>query len=132
MIKYIIVKPELNLSSYERAKKISRALYLLQRPIHIQFEYEKEKILFGVIKHPDGRGALEFDENYILKIHPEATAERLVALFPDVTADERYLLSSFLLTSNNTPFKNIIPSTVTVRDDQYMIQDGWLPDPSEI
>ena len=132
MIKYIIVKPELNLTSTERARKISRALYLISRPLHIQSDNEKNTLLFSILTHPDGRCAIEFDSDTIIKVHPEVSTERLVHLFPDVTTEERYILSSYILTTESFIFSNIIPSTVIVRDEQYMIDDGWLPDPSEI
>lgn len=131
-LKYLIVNPELYLTSLQRAESISRALYLLQSPVHTQFEYEKDVKLLTVLEHEDGRGALEFDENLILRIHPEVSVEKLTHLFPEVSEQERFNLTAVLLSSNQIPLSAIIPSTSTVRDKQYMIDDGWFLSDEEI
>jgi len=51
-----------------------------------------------------------------------------VACFPELTNDERYSLSSYVQTNKSFPFAHIIPSTTTVRDQQYMIDNGWFPE----
>ena len=37
------------------------------------------------------------------------------------------LLSDILLKPNGYPFGHIVPSTTTVRDYEYMVENGWFP-----
>ena len=125
---YIIVLPELTLSSEQRAKSITRELYNITAPLAIQAPYQKDGTVFGVIEHPDGvQFALQVDTDYIIPVHPQATLEKLVSLFPELTADERFALQSYVLNAQEFPFGHIIPSTTTVRDQQYMTDNGWFP-----
>ena len=84
--------------------------------------------VFGVIAHPDGvQHALQVDTAYIIPVHPLATLERLVALFPELTEQERLNLQSYIFANQSFPFGNIVPSTTTVRDQAYMDGLGWFP-----
>jgi len=60
-------------------------------------------------------------------VHPLATLERLVCLFPELTDAERLTLQQLVFTSSEFPFGQIVPSTTTVRDKAYMEADGWFP-----
>ena len=51
-----------------------------------------------------------------------------MSLFPELSADERFALQSYALNSDEFPFSAIIPSTTTVRDQDYMVQNGWFTD----
>ena len=125
---YIIVLPEGILSSIDRAKHISRNLYNISRPVVIQSEREKDYCVFSVLVHPDGvQAALQIDSNFEIHVHEAANLERLTASFPELTEQERYSLTAYIQTNNKFPFGHIIPSTVTVRDQQYMIDNGWFP-----
>jgi hypothetical protein len=53
--------------------------------------------------------------------------ERLVSLFPEITDAERMMLMQVIFSSKAFPFRHIVPSTVTVRDEAYMIAEGWFP-----
>jgi len=124
---YIIVLPEGTLTSEKRAKSITRELYNITTPLAVQEPYQKDGTVFGVIKHPDGvQFALQVDTEYIIPVHEQATLEKLVSLFPELTADERFNLASYVLNSHSFPFAAIIPSTTTVRDQQYMMDNGWF------
>jgi len=124
---YIIVLPEGTLTSEKRAKSITRELYNITTPLAVQEPYQKEGAVFGVIVHPDGvQHALQVDTDYVIPVHQQATLEKLVSLFPELTADERFNLASYALNSDAFPFAAIIPSTTTVRDQQYMIDNGWF------
>ena len=130
---YIIVLPEGTLTSEKRAKSITRELYNITTPLAVQEPYQKDGTVFGVIVHPDGvQFALQVDTEYVIPVHEQATLEKLVSLFPELTADERFALQSYALNSDQFPFAAIIPSTTTVRDQQYMIDNGWFPEENEL
>jgi hypothetical protein len=126
-MQYIIVQPEGILSSPQRAALISRELYCITRPVHLQRPDEAEFNVFGIIHHEDGRAALVVDTDYVIPVHPLATLERLVCLFPELTDAERLTLQQLVFTSSEFPFGQIVPSTTTVRDHDYMQADGWFP-----
>lgn len=126
-MQYIIVLPEGTLTSEKRAKSITRELYNITTPLAVQEPYQKDGTVFGVIVHPDGvQHALQVDTAYTIPVHEQATLEKLVSLFPELSADERFALQSYALNSSSFPFAAIIPSTVTVRDQQYMVDNGWF------
>mgnify|MGYP000032362259 FL=1 len=126
---YIIVLPEGTLTSEKRAKSITRELYNITTPLAIQEPYQKDGTVFGVIVHPDGvQHALQVDTAYTIPVHPQATIEKLVSLFPELNEQERFNLASYVLNANSFPFGHIVPSTTTIRDQQYMIDNGWFPE----
>ena len=129
MAQYIIVLPEGTLTSEKRAKSITRELYNITTPLAVQEPYQKDGTVFGVIVHPDGvQHALQVDTEYTIPVHPQATLEKLVSLFPELNEQERFDLASYVLNANSFPFGHIVPSTTTIRDQQYMIDNGWFPE----
>ena len=128
-MQYIIVLPTATQTSERRAYQITRELYNISRPVLIQAEGEAASTVFGIVTHPDGiQNALQVDTDYLIHVHEAATLEKLVACFPELSNDERYSLSSYVQTNNSFPFEHIIPSTTTVRDYQYMVDNGWFTD----
>lgn len=126
---YIIVLPEGFLTSEVRAKSITRELYNITVPVAIQEEYQKDATVFGVITHPDGiQHALQVDLDYVIPVSPQATIEKLVSLFPELNEQERFNLASYVLNNHEFPFGNIVPSTTTIRDYEYMVENGWFPE----
>ena len=126
---YIIVLPTATQTSEARAKQITRELYNISRPVLIQAEGEAASTVFGVVSHPDEtQYALQVDTDYVIQVHPAAILEKLVACFPELSNDERFALSAFVQTNAKFPFGYIIPSTTTVRDYQYMVDNGWFPE----
>ena len=129
MSEYIIVLPEGFLTSEVRAKSITRELYNITVPVAIQEEYQKEATVFGVIVHPDGiQHALQVDTDYVIPVSLQATIEKLVSLFPELNEQERFNLASYVLNNQEFPFGNIVPSTTTIRDYDYMVENGWFPE----
>jgi len=127
MSQYIIVLPTATQTSERRAYQITRELYNISRPVLIQAEGEAASTVFGIVTHPDGiQNALQVNTDYLIHVHEAATLEKLVACFPELTNDERYSLSSYVQTNHKFPFEHIIPSTTTVRDQDYMVQNGWF------
>jgi hypothetical protein len=99
----------------------------------IQSEGEAVSTVFGIVVHPDGvQNALQVDTDYLINVHPAATLERLVACFPELSNDERYSLSSYVQVNSKFPFGHIVPSTTTIRTQEYMEENGWFPDQPEI
>jgi hypothetical protein len=128
MASYIIVRPEGILTSPQRAQFITRELYCITLPLQFQTPDQHDGTVFGIIHHPtDGRAALQVDLDYIIPVHPLVTLERLVSLFPEITDSERMMLMQVIFSSKSFPFRHIVPSTVTVRDEAYMIAEGWFP-----
>jgi hypothetical protein len=125
---YIIVRPEGILSSPQRAQFITRELYCITLPLQFQTPDQADGTVFGIIHHPtDGRAALQVDLDYVIPVHPLVTLERLVSLFPEITDAERMTLMQVIFSSKAFPFRHIVPSTVTVRDEAFMIAEGWFP-----
>jgi hypothetical protein len=127
-MQYIIVRPEGILSSPQRAQFITRELYCITLPLQFQTPDQHDGTVFGIIHHPtDGRAALQVDLDYVIPVHPLVTLERLVSLFPEITDAERMTLMQVIFSSKAFPFRHIVPSTVTVRDEAFMIAEGWFP-----
>ena len=129
-MEYILIEPEGQLNSVQRARIITRELYNLGRPVFLQHEDEAVNTYFGVLTHPDDdtRAALFVDTSNVIPIHESCNLERLVAMFPELTAEERYTLSSTIHQVDAIEFGLILPDSVTVRDEAYMIEQGWLSD----
>ena len=127
-MEYITVLPQGQLTSLERAQIITRELYNLERPVFLQREDEADNTYFGIITHPEDRtrAALFVDTRAVINIHPNCTLERLVAMFPELTAEERYTLSSTIHQLDQIQFGLILPDSVTVRDVVYMVAEGWF------
>ncbi|NBT52993.1 MAG: hypothetical protein EBV86_12875 [Marivivens sp.] len=126
-MQYIIVLPTPTQTSERRAYQITRELYNISRPVLIQAEGEAASTVFGIVVHPDGiQNALQVDTDYLIHVHEAATLEKLVACFPELSNDERFELSAYVQTNHSFPFEHIIPSTTTVRDHDYMVQNGWF------
>ena len=128
MQQWILVNAEGLLTSIERAKIISRELYNITRPAFLQDESEAESMLFSYITHPTRKGdaALLVDTKHVIQVHPSCSLERLIAVFPELTIDERFALSGVIHQTNSFAFGLILPNTVTVRDEAYMISEGWI------
>lgn len=127
-MQYILVNSEGLLNSLERAEIISRELYNITRPVFLQTPEEADATLFYWFTHPDRPtdAALLVDTNHIIQVHPSCTLEKLIAVFPELTIEERFALSGVIHQTNAFPFGLILPDTVTVRDLQYMIDNGWI------
>ena len=129
---YIIVLPTPTQTSEARAKQITRELYNISRPVLIQADWEIDSAVFGIIVHPDGvQNALQVNTDYLIHVSPAATLERLVACFPELSNDERCSLSSYVQVNSKFPFGHIIPSTTTIRSQEYMEENGWFPETPE-
>ena len=127
-MEWILVNPEGLLNSVQRAEIISRELYNITRPVWLQSPDEANNKMFAYITHPDDatNAALLIDSTQIIEVHPSCTLEKLVACFPELTIDERFALSSVVHQMDAFPFGLILPDSVTIRDDKYMIANRWI------
>ena len=131
MSKYIIVRPAGVLTSKERADAISEELYALGRPPGVRQPDDVTKYVFGRIKHPDREEyAMTVILEYGIFVHPDNNITGLLELFPEVPDAEKVALAAYIESQvdRRFPFGNIIPSTATVRDQQYMEDNGWFPE----
>ena len=133
MQQWILVNAEGLLTSVERAVIISRELYNITRPPYIQSDDELHNTLFTHITHPrrPEDAALLVQTDYIIEVHPSCTLERLIAVFPELSIDERFALSGIIHQTQRFPFGLILPESVTVRDEKYMIDEGWITNEDE-
>lgn len=133
MQQWILVNAEGLLNSLERAQIISRELYNITRPPYVQTVDEANNTLFSWITHPKRPtdAALLVNTKHVIQVDPSCTLERLIAVFPELTIDERFALSSIVHQTQAFPFGLILPDSVTVRDLQYMIDNGWIVEEDE-
>ena len=130
---YIITLANDELTSQERAQLITRELYNITAPEAKQHDYQADGTVFGVIAHPDGdQHALQVDLDFVIYCSPDVDLTRLVSAFPEVPAKEKAGLEALIENSTSITFGQIIPSTATVRDYQYMVDHGWFPEPETL
>ena len=127
MAQYVLILPEGFMTSLQRAQAISRELYCVTRPLALQREDEKSSMFATVITHPStNQAALIVNPDVIINVHEQATLEKLTALFPELTEDVRFALTSMAWQLRSFTFKSILPPTATIRNAQYMIDNGWF------
>lgn len=128
MSNYLIVPPEGGLTSEERAAAISRQLYCITRPESIQNPDEANFNLFGSVMHPTtGEAALSIQLDWLIYVNPAVDLTELQLLFPLMPQAEKDSLTTTITTSPTVVFETIIPTECTVRDQEYMVANGWFP-----
>lgn len=126
---YILILANDDLTSQERAELITRELYNITAPEAMQHDYQADGTVFGLVEHPDSDDwAMHIDEDWVIYCHDDVDLDRLVGAFPEVPADEVATLRSLIESSEKVTFSQIIPSTATVRDFDYMVENGWFTD----
>lgn len=127
MANYVLILAEGFMTSEQRARAISRELYNLQRPLLLQTPDEAHNNFARVVLHPQTYdAALLVNPDEKIHVHEQATLERLTALFPELTEEIRFALTSMAWQLRSFTFKSILPPTATIRDEQYMIENGWI------
>lgn len=126
---YILISANDDLTSQERAELITRELYNITAPEATQLDYQADGTVFGLVEHPDGGDwAMHIDVDWVIYCHDDVDLDRLVGAFPEVPADEVATLRSLIESSDKIEFAQIIPSTATIRDFEYMVDNGWFTD----
>jgi hypothetical protein len=139
---YIKVTPQLNLTSEQRAEAISYELWAISRPPQVRNPNDVTSYLFGWVKYADGGSdakylpsvvdtALDVDPSYMIIVHPENNLTNLIALFPELSEQERMMLAGFIQSQSAFPFGYIIPQDFGVFSYEEMKADGWFKE-SEI
>lgn len=136
-MEYIKVLPQAGLTSYQRAEQISYELWAISRPPAIRNPNDVTAYMFGWVKHPTQDPAyqevvdtaLQIDTTYEVKVHPDNNLNNLIALFPELTQQEKDGLAAYIESQQSFPFGNIVPQGVTVFTEQQMKASGWLPEP---
>jgi hypothetical protein len=127
MANYVLILPEGFMTSEQRARAISRELYNLSRPLLLQTADEVKNNFARVVLHPKtGDAALLVNPDEVIYVHEQATLERLTALFPELTEEIRFALTSMAWQLRSFTFQSILPPTAAIRDEQYMIDNGWI------
>jgi hypothetical protein len=131
-MQYIKVRPDSTHTSEQRAMAISTELFNISRPVKIKEEHDATQYLFGWITHPNPTDrtttALSIDDiNQIIPVHPDKDLTNLIALFEDLTQQERDALAGYISSQQSFPFAHIIPSSTQVFTHEEMEADGWFP-----
>ena len=126
---YILIESNDDLTSQERAELITRELYNITAPEATQHDYQADGTVFGLVEHPDGGDwALHIVPDWVIYCHDDVDLDRLVGALPEVPADEVASLRALIESSDKIEFAQIIPSTATIRDYEYMVDNGWFTD----
>ena len=124
---YLPVVPRLGLTSEERGRAISRELFNLTLPRHLQVEGAASFLL--EVRQNDSdpdEWALVGDHDHEILVHPERDVTALVALFPQLSEEERSQLTYYITTSTSVTFGNLLPSDVTQLTQSEAEALGWF------
>jgi hypothetical protein len=126
---YLPVTERINLTSEERAKGISRELYNLKLPKHLHEPGRTTTMLLATIQHPDtGQWACVGDTDLSIVVHPQRDLNALVALFPQLTTEERSAMTYYIATSEVVLFQYLMPSDSEVLTQEQAEAAGWFGD----
>jgi len=125
---YLPVVPRLGLTSHERGLAISRELFNLSVPKHLHAPDQCSTMLLEVRQNdsdPD-QYALVGESDHVIPVHPERDVTALVALFPQLSEEERSQLTFYIATSTSVVFGNLLPSDSTQLTQQQAEALGWF------
>ena len=126
---YLPVTARLNLTSEQRAKGISKELYNLKLPKHLHEPGRMTTMLLACIEHPDtGQWACVGDTELAINVHPERDLNALVALFPQLTTEERSAMTYYIATSDVVLFQYLMPSDAEILTQEQAEAAGWFGD----
>ena len=129
MTVYLPVTARLNLTSEQRAKGISRELYNLKFPKVLHEPGRTTTMLLATIQHPDtGQWACVGDTDLSIVVHPQRDLNALVALFPQLTTEERSAMTYYIATSEVVLFQYLMPSDSEVLSQEQAEAAGWFGD----
>jgi hypothetical protein len=127
---YLPVVPRLGLTSEQRGRAISRELFNLTLPRHLQPPGQTSIYALALIENASNAGqwALVGDHEHLIDIHPERDVTALVSLFPQLSEEERSQLTYYIASSDSVTFGNLLPSDATVLTHEQAEALGWFPD----
>jgi hypothetical protein len=124
---YLPVQPRISLSSEQRAVGISVELYNLKQPKHLQEPGQLTTLMLPVVQHPDtGQWACIADTDLQIAVHPEKDVTALVALFPQLSTEERAQMTYYISTSPVVVFAYLMPSDAEVLTEAEAEAAGWF------
>ena len=124
---YLPVQPRMGLSSKQRAQGISTELYNLQLPKHLHEPGRTTNNLLEVIEHPEtGQFACVTDSEMSITVHAQRDVTALVALFPQLTTEERAAMTYYIATSPVVHLQYLMPSDAEQLTEEEAMNQGWL------
>ena len=126
---YLPVTERLNLTSEQRSKAISRELYNLKLPKHLHEPGRTTTMLLATIQHPTtGQWACVGDTDLSINVHPQRDLHALIALFPQLTQEERDAMTFYLATNEVVMFQYLMPSDAEILTQEQAEAAGWFGD----
>ncbi len=126
---YLPVTARLNLTSEQRAKGISKELYNLKYPKILHEPDRITTMLLDCIEHPTTRQwACVGDTTLAIDVHPQRDLHALVALFPQLTQEERDSMVYYIATNQRVYFQYLIPPDAETLTQEEAEAAGWFPD----
>jgi len=127
---YLPVQARMGLTSKQRADGISTELYNLELPKHLHEPGRTTTKMLQVIEHPTtGQFACVAFADMAIKVHPQRDVTALVALFPQLTAEERASMTYYIATSPVVLMQYLMPSDAEQLTEDEAQAAGWLPEP---
>jgi len=119
-------------TSNEHAIAIDEQCWNLYRPASIQSPNDITRQLFPIsIRPSDDMAAIVGETTEQVYISPEVDLTELLAILPNVTDEEKALLTAYVEANKGgyVPFENLIPPSSVQLTEAEAIAEGW-PDPN--
>lgn len=129
---YLPVEPMEGSTSNEHAIAIDEQCWNLYRPASIQSPNDITRQLFPIsIRLSDDMAAIVGETTEQVYISPEVDLTELLAILPNVTDEEKALLTAYVEANKGgyVPFENLIPPSSVQLTEAEAIAEGW-PDPN--
>ena len=129
---YLPVEPMEGYTSNDHAIAIDEQCWNLYRPASIQSPNDITRQLFPIsIRPSDDMAAIVGETTEQVYISPEVDLTELLAILPNVTDEEKALLSAYVEANKGgyVPFENLIPPSSVQLTEAEAIAEGW-PDPN--
>lgn len=112
MVVQLIIHATDNLTALQRAEAISAQLYAISQPPQVRQPEAATNYLFAWYETEQGV-VLRGDTAYLIPVHPQKDLAPLVALFPDLSQQEKDQLTTYINSTQAFAFGAIIPSNAT-------------------
>lgn len=129
---YLPVEPMEGYTSNEHAIAIDEQCWNLYRPASIQNPNDVTRQLFPIsIRPSDDMAAIVGETTEQVYISPEVDLTELLAILPNVTEEEKTLLTAYVEANKGgyVPFENLIPPSSIQLTEAEAVAQGW-PDPN--
>ena len=124
---YIVISNEVDGTSAERAENINRELYKISRPANDP--NDGTLYMFGTYEDGLGNVAIGYEDTDKIPVHELADVTPLKqTLIYSASETELNNLEAYLLSKKGSfiYFKDIIPSSIIIRDYAYMVANGFI------